>query len=256
MLAGPCRACLEGVTRAHRVTLIALLCVIPLASCDLPAPAPTDVELAEQKGIEHEKLRHLLGGFQVIDVTLQRQLQDLREKYGPVEAGNVYQGIDLTNFGGILRARQRLEDFSAKYDGLDSAQVQHFAAVADLVRNNDLAEPLASEFEAALSMDEVGYDVKYRAWFSAARAYEHNVAQFLDLAQQRARKLIWQDDRLVASDAQTATELRTAQGSLATSERRYNQAGRAALDAPEETRLFIRSALVEIEKGMSRRDGT
>jgi len=255
MVAGPCRACLEGVTRAHRVILIALLCAMPLSSCDLPAPGPTDAELAEHKGIEHEKLRHLLGGFQVIETTIQKQVQDLVDRHGRVEATDIYQGIDLSTPDGVRRARQRLQDYSATFDGFDAAQTQHFAAVEDLVRTNDLLEPLASEFEATLSMDEAGYNVNYRAWFAAARAHERAIARLLDLAERRAGRLRWQHDRLVASDAQTATELRAAQESLAATEQRLNKAGRAALDTPQQTLLFIRSALVEIEKGMSRRDG-
>jgi hypothetical protein len=237
------------------ILTLAALCVVPLSSCDWPAPAPTAAELAEQAGIEHEKLRHLLAGFQIIESSLQKQLQDLTGKYGPVEAGNVYQGIDLTRFDGIRQARQRLKDFSAKYDALAAAQEQHFKAVEDLVRNNDLSEPLASEFQASLSLDKGGYDANYRAWFSATRVYVVAVDQLLDPVEQRAATFRWHNNQLVATDAQTATQLRAAQESRAPPAPRLNEVGRGALDTQQQTLRFIRSSILKIEQGMSRREG-
>jgi hypothetical protein len=232
------------------------MCAISFSSRAVQAPAQNSAELAEQTRIELDALQRLIRALRVIHTTLGDELHGIQERYGNVEAADIYQGIDLSTMSGIGRARQRLRNFRLSYHGLAAAQEKRFVAEEELVQQNDLAEPLATELKARLAMNQAGKYAYYRGWFAAARAYDIAVAQFLDLAEDRAGSFQWKGTRLIALDAETATKLRTAQESLAAAERHFNETGRAALDCPEQIQPFMESELFKIGQRMPRHDLT
>jgi len=216
--------------------------------------SPKPVDIAQDTGTQHERLRHLLAESQTIEITLHTRIQFLEDKYGSVDVTNLYQTIDLSTIAGIHAARQRVDDCSAKYQGFASAQEQHWAKLAVMVKSNNLNEPQASGLRASFAADEAEEFANYRAWFTAARADIAAVAHLLDIAERHLGHLKWQQTRLTATDERTATDLAEANNAIAAMDRRFDETGRAALGSPHQTFRFIRVALLELEQGMPRRD--
>ena len=88
------------------------------------------------------------------------------------------------------------------------------------------------------------------------RAYAAAAGRLLDVADSHLGHLKWHNKRLVALDTPVETDLLAAQRSLADTERRCSETGRTAFDGRDHTVEFIRSAMLELEKAMRRRDGT
>jgi hypothetical protein len=219
-----------------------------LAAPELFAPLDTSVQ---KTAVEHERLRRLLVNLERIE---EAPHTDLAELTGSGQH-NLDQQLNFNSIEEIDAARQRARIFGAQLNRFSAEIENSWAQIAEKVRNNDLDEPLATELNEKLSVDQSNIYPNYRAWIRAAREVVEAVTRYCDFYEHNWGQFKLTENSLTFTDPKVAAALSKVQTRLIAAEEHYRYAAHAALENCGNTIQFVASAMREMEKGMTKREG-